>query len=94
MPKFRVLSKVHSFHFKGKRYFPEEIVESSEEDAAQFNLDFLERIPESVPSVEVSVVDGATTVVMVEPEVRAEPPIVLPEVKSKVKSKVLPKVQP
>ena len=94
MPKFRVLSKVHSFHFKGKRYFPGEIVECSEEDVAQFNLDFLERVPESAPSVEVSVVDVVAAVAIEDPEVKAETLIVHSESKSKVKSKVLAKVQP
>jgi hypothetical protein len=52
MLRFKVLSKVHSFHFRGKRYFPGEIVECSEVDAAQFNLNFLERLPESALSAD------------------------------------------
>jgi len=43
MAKFKVLSKVHCFGFRGRSYLPGEIVECSEEDAAGFNLDFLER---------------------------------------------------
>lgn len=92
MPKFKVLSKVNSFHFRGKRYFPGEIVECSEEDAVLFNLDFLERVPESAPSAEVSVVDVATEVALLAPEVKAETLIVHTEAKSKVKPKTFPKV--
>jgi hypothetical protein len=100
MLKFKVLSKVHSFHFRGKRYFPGEIVECSEEAAVLFNLDFLERVlepklkvePESAPSAEVFIVDVATEVAILAPEVKAETLIFHPEAKSKVKSKTLPKV--
>ena len=48
MPKFKVLSKVHCFGFKGRNYLPGELVEASEEDAAQFNLDYLERVPDPI----------------------------------------------
>lgn len=50
MAKFKVLSKVHCFGFKGRNYLPGELVEASEEDSAKFNLDYLERVPE--PTVE------------------------------------------
>ena len=72
MLRFKVLSKVHSFHFKGKRYFPDEIVECSEEDAALFNLDFLERLPESAPNAEVSIVEVTSAVAKVDLEVKAD----------------------
>jgi hypothetical protein len=94
MPKFKVLSKVNSFHFRGKRYFPGEIVECSEEDAVLFNLDFLERVPESALNAEVSVSDVASAVAKLEPEVKVDELFVHPEAKRKVKPKVLPKVQP
>ena len=94
MLRFKVLSKVHSFHFRGKRYFPGEIVECSEEAAVLFNMDFLERIPESAPTAEVSVVDVETTVAMVAPEVKAKPLEVHPEAKNKTKPKTSPKGSP
>jgi hypothetical protein len=92
MAKFKVLSKVHRFGFRGQRYLPGDIVECSEEDAAGFNLDFLERVPEADPSVEVSVVDVATAAAMVGPELKPETLIVHPKTLKKVKPKVLPKV--
>jgi hypothetical protein len=86
---FRVSGKVHSFHLRGKRFFPGE-VELSSEEMQRLNLDFLERIE---VSAEVSVVDVAAVVATVDPEVKAEPLIVQSEAKSKVKPKVLQKVQ-
>ena len=61
---FRVSGKVHSFHLRGKRFFPGEVVELSSEEMVRLNLDFLERLEE--PSAEVSVVDVAASVAMVE----------------------------
>jgi hypothetical protein len=87
---FRVSGKVHSFHLRGKRFFPGEVVELSSEEMQRLNLDFLERIE---VSAEVSVVDVAAVVATVDPEVKAEPLIVQSEAKSKVKPKVLQKVQ-
>ena len=86
---FRVSGKVNSFHLRGKRFFPGEVVELSSEEMQRLNLDFLERIE---ASAEVSVVDVAAAVAIVDPEVKAEPLIVHPEAKSKVKPKTLPKV--
>jgi hypothetical protein len=94
MLRFKVLSKVHGFHFKGRRYFPGEIVECSEEDAALFNLDFLESVPETAQKVEVSVSDVVNAVALLEPEVKVDELFVHPEGKRKVKPRVLPKVQP
>jgi hypothetical protein len=98
MPRFKVLSKVHSFHFKGKRYFPGEIVECSEEDAALFNMDFLERVlepklevePESALS-EVSVSDVASALAELGPKYTVENIVVHPASEKKIKPKVLPK---
>lgn len=87
---FRVSGKVNSFHLRGKRFFPGEVVELSSEEIERLNLDFLERIEED--SAEVSVVDVGTAVAMVEPEVEAEPLEVHSEAKSKTKSKTQPKV--
>ena len=87
---FRVSGKVNSFHLRGKRFFPGEVVELSSEEIERLNLDFLERIEET--SHEVSVVDAAAAVAIVEPEVKAEPLEVHPEAKSKAKPKTLPKV--
>jgi hypothetical protein len=89
---FRVSGKVHSFHLRGKRFFPGEVVELSSEEMQRLNLDFLERIDED--SAGESVVDGAAAVTIVESEVKAEPLEVRPEAKSKIKPKTLPKVQP
>ena len=86
---FRVSGKVHSFHLRGKRFFPGEVVELSSEEMQRLNLDFLERIEED--SAEVSVVDVGTAVAMVEPEVKAEALLVHPETKGKVKPKTSPK---
>ena len=102
MLRFKVLSKVHSFHFKGKRYFPGEMVECSEEDAALFNLDFLERASEpklvveaeSVLSGEVSVSDVASALVELNPKYIVENIVVHSASEKKIKPKVLPKVQP
>jgi hypothetical protein len=88
---FRVSGKVHSFHLRGKRFFPGEVVELSSEEMARLNLDFLERIDDSV---EVSVVDVATAVAMVDSEVKAETLEVYPEAKTKAKPKTSSKVQP
>ncbi|MFQ6064128.1 MAG: hypothetical protein ACE5L6_01495 [Candidatus Bathyarchaeia archaeon] len=44
MQKFKVV-KVHSFHYKDKRYAQGEIVELSDEDAERYaKLDFLEPV--------------------------------------------------
>ena len=86
---FRVSGKVHSFHLRGKRFFPGEVVELSSEEMARLNLDFLERLENSA---EVSVVDVPAAVSIVEPKVEAEPLEVHPEAKSKTKPKTLPKV--
>ena len=86
---FRVSGKVHSFHLRGKRFFPGEVVELSSEEIERLNLDFLERLK---ASAEVSVTDVAAVVAIVEPEVKAEPLIVQSEAKSKVKPKTPPKV--
>jgi hypothetical protein len=99
MLRFKVLSKVHSFHFRGKRYFPGEIVECSEEDAALFNMDFLERVlepklevePESAMNAEVSVSDVASTLVELGPKYTVENIVVHPASEKKIKPKVLPK---
>lgn len=87
---FRVSRKVNSFHLRGKRFFPGEVVELSSEEMQRLNLDFLERIEE--PSHEVSVVDVPAAVAKVEPEVKAETLIIHPETKSKAKPKTPPKV--
>jgi hypothetical protein len=101
MAKFKVLSKVHCFGFRGRRYLPGELVEASEEDSAGFNLDFLERVPEPTidvaPSVvtvapEVFVSDVAEAVALLAPEVKVDAVIVSEKVLKKVKPKVLPKV--
>jgi hypothetical protein len=86
---FRVSGKVHSFHLRGKRFFPGEVVELSSEEMRRLNLDFLERLE---ASSEVSVVDVPAAVVTVNPEVKAEPLEVHPEAKNKVKPKTPPKV--
>lgn len=88
MLKFKVLSKVRCFGFRGRRYLPGEIVEASEEDAAGFNSDFLERVPE--PAAEVSVVDVAAA--ELGPTVEVDAVIVHPDMEKKVKQKKLPKV--
>ena len=86
---FRVSGKVNSFHLRGKRFFPGEVVELSSEEMQRLNLDFLERIE---VSAEGSVIDVPAAVAIVEPEVKAEPLEVHPEAKSKAKPKTLPKV--
>jgi hypothetical protein len=86
---FRVSGKVHSFHLRGKRFFPGEAVELSSEDMQRLNLDFLERLE---ASAEVSVVDVAAAVAIVDPEDKVEPLEVHPEIKGKVKPKTPPKV--
>ena len=90
MVLFRVSGKVNSFHLRGKRFFPGEVVELSSEEMQRLNLDFLERL--EVPSAEVSVVDVQAAVTIEDPEVKAETLIVHSEAKSKVKPKTLPKV--
>jgi hypothetical protein len=101
MAKFKVLSKVRCFGFQGRRYLPGEIVECSEEDAAGFNFDFLERVPEPTidvaPSVvavapDVSVSDVVEAVALLAPEVKVDEIIVSEKTLKKVKPKVLPKV--
>ena len=87
---FRVSGKVHSFHLRGKRFFPGELVELSSEEIERLNLDFLEKI--EAPSDEVSVSDVVAVVAIVEPEGTAEPLVVQSESKSKVKPKTFPKV--
>ena len=86
---FRVSGKVHSFHLRGKRFFPGELVELSSEEMQRLNLDFLERIE---ASAEVFVVNVAASVAIADPEVKAEPLEVHPEAKSKAKPKTPPKV--
>ncbi len=86
---FRVSGTVHSFHLRGKRFFPGEVVELSSEEMARLNLDFLERLE---ASAEVSVVDVPAAVATVDPEVKAEPLEVHPEAKNKAKPKTPPKV--
>jgi hypothetical protein len=89
MAKFKVLSKVHCFNFGGRRYLPGEIVEASEEDAAGFNLDFLERAREPV---EVSIVDVAAAAAELGSTVEVDAVIMHPDMEKKVKPKKLPKV--
>ena len=108
MAMFKVLSKVHCFNFGGRRYLPGELVEASEEDAAKFNFDFLERVPEPTvdvaPSVvtvahltvdvvpDVSVSDVVEAVALLAPEVKVDEIFVSEKTLKKVKPKVLPKV--
>jgi len=99
MSRFKVLSKVNSFHFKGKRYFPGEIVDCSEEAAAQFNLDFLESVPEPklevkpelALSAEVSVSDVPSALVELGQKYKGENIVVYPASEKKIKPKALPK---
>lgn len=86
---FRVSLKVNSFHLRGKRFFPGEVVELSSEEMARLNLDFLERVE---ASAEVSVVDVPAAVAIEDPEVKAESLVVHPEAKGKAKPKTPPKV--
>ena len=87
---------MHCFGFRGRSYLPGEIVECSEEDAAGFNFDFLERVPEpktELPlSVEVSVVDVAAAAAELGPTVEVDAVIMHPDMEKKVKQKKLPKV--
>jgi hypothetical protein len=60
-------------------------VRLSVEEMARLNLDFLERL-------EASVVDEATAITTVEPEVKVDTVEIHPEAKSKAKPKTFPKV--
>ncbi len=48
MPQFRLLSKVNSLRVAGKRYFPGDIVELTEEQASRLNSDIFANLDSAI----------------------------------------------
>ena len=88
MGQFKVSSKVSSFRFKNQRYYPGDVVEISQEDAAKINGNFLINVSELAKEeiVEIQIAEANKNV---DPPVAQEPPVIDDSKKKKPKVKTL-----